>query len=52
MRKKENTKNVLKKVVIICAIIATIFSLPTENFAHGGRTDGSGGHKDNKNVSV
>lgn len=46
-----NKKNVLTKLVIICAIIVTIFLIPIVNFAHGGRTDARGGHKDNKNAS-
>ncbi len=43
-------KNILKKVVILIAI-AILVSLPVVNLAHSGRTDSSGGHKDNKNKS-
>ena len=44
-------KNYSKKLVIILGIILLIILMPLSNFAHGGRTDSSGGHKDNKNAS-
>lgn len=43
-------KNVSKKVVAL-VVIAMIVSMPIINLAHSGRTDSSGGHKDNKNAS-
>lgn len=43
-------KNILKKVVTLIAI-AMIISMPIVNLAHSGRTDGNGGHRDNKNAS-
>ena len=43
-------KNVLKKVVTIIAVLI-LLCVPTVNFAHSGRTDANGGHKDNKNKS-
>lgn len=46
-----NKKNVSKKALIIIGIIITIILIPVSNFAHSGRTDSSGGHKDNKNAS-
>ena len=44
------SKNVLKKVVVIVAILIML-CVPTVNFAHSGRTDANGGHKDNQNKS-
>ena len=44
------SKNILKKVVVIIAILIML-SIPTVNFAHSGRTDTNGGHKDNQNKS-
>lgn len=44
------SKNVLKKVVVIIAILIML-CVPTVNFAHSGRTDANGGHKDNQNKS-
>ena len=41
-------KKKILSVITICFLIAAI---PFSAFAHGGRTDGSGGHKDNKNKS-
>ena len=41
-------KNIFKKVVILIAIVV---SMPIVNLAHSGRTDSSGGHRDNKNAS-
>lgn len=43
----KNTKKVLYS--ILCIILACAFSMTT--FAHSGRTDSSGGHRDNKNKS-
>lgn len=43
-------KNILKKVIVLIAI-AILVSLPVVNLAHSGRTDSSGGHRDNKNAS-
>ena len=40
-----------KRVFSIVTICLMILSLSLSAFAHGGRTDGSGGHKDNKNKS-
>lgn len=44
-------RNVLKKVVAIIVILVTLLCIPIINLAHSGRTDSSGGHKDNKNKS-
>lgn len=44
-------KNVSKKVAAIAVIIIALLSMPIVNLAHSGRTDSSGGHKDNKNKS-
>lgn len=43
-------KNVLKKVVAIIVVLM-LLCVPTVNFAHSGRTDANGGHRDNKNKS-
>lgn len=40
-----------KKVVTIIAMICLIIAMSGNCFAHSGRTDSSGGHKDNKNKS-
>lgn len=40
-----------KRIFSILTICLMIISLSLSAFAHGGRTDGSGGHKDNKNKS-
>ena len=40
-----------KKVFQIITVCMLVLSMPLMAFAHGGRTDGSGGHKDNKNKS-
>lgn len=37
-------------VVFLC-IVGLLISLSTGAFAHSGRTDASGGHRDNKNAS-
>jgi len=44
---KYNSKKVLTIIAIICLIIA----MSGNCFAHSGRTDSSGGHKDNQNKS-
>lgn len=41
----------LKKVLTIGAIIGMIIAMPEQCFAHSGRTDSNGGHKDNQNKS-
>ncbi len=43
-------RNVSKKVVAIAVLVA-LLCMPIVNMAHSGRTDASGGHKDNKNKS-
>ena len=40
-----------KRIFSILTICTMILSLSLSAFSHGGRTDGSGGHKDNKNKS-
>lgn len=40
-----------KRILILVTTLMMIITLPFSAFAHGGRTDGSGGHKDNKNKS-
>lgn len=40
-----------KKVLIISTILCLIISIGGKSFAHSGRTDSNGGHKDNKNKS-
>lgn len=40
-----------KKIFSVLTVCLMIMSLSLSAFAHGGRTDGSGGHKDNKNKS-
>lgn len=45
-----NKKINLKKVIIISIIIISLI-MPLNCLAHSGRTDSSGGHKDNKNAS-
>ena len=41
----------LKKVLTIGAIIGVIIAMPEQCFAHSGRTDSNGGHKDKQNKS-
>ena len=42
----------VKKIIsVVMSLILTLMILPCAAFAHGGRTDSSGGHKDNKNKS-
>lgn len=43
-------RNVRKICALIC-VVAAILGCATSALAHSGRTDGSGGHKDNKNKS-
>lgn len=43
--------NYRKVLISILMIIAIILFLNLDSFAHSGRTDSSGGHKDNKNAS-
>ena len=40
-----------KKVLTISAMICIIIAMFGNCFAHSGRTDSSGGHKDNQNKS-
>lgn len=40
-----------KKIFTGLTICLVILSMGFSALAHGGRTDGSGGHKDNKNKS-
>lgn len=42
----KNTKRRILSLVLCLFMMSTVFSL-----AHSGRTDGNGGHKDNKNAS-
>ena len=44
-------RNVSKKVVAIVVLLVALLCMPIVNMAHSGRTDASGGHKDNKNAS-
>lgn len=43
--------NYRKMLITILMIIAIILFLNLDSFAHSGRTDSNGGHKDNKNAS-
>ena len=45
MRKLEFRKKILVLLLVFCILFSSVC------FAHSGRTDSSGGHKDNKNVS-
>lgn len=40
-----------EKIVLILFIILSVLSIGTSSYGHSGRTDSSGGHKDNKNKS-
>lgn len=40
-----------KKLISLAAAAVMVLSLPFSAYAHSGRTDSSGGHRDNKNVS-
>ena len=44
-------KNRFLKEVMIIAILVKLLCMPIVNLAHSGRTDSSGGHRDNKNAS-
>lgn len=44
-------KRSIRIVVSILLVFSLIFSSAVSSYAHSGRTDGSGGHKDNKNKS-
>ena len=44
-------RNVSKKVVAIVVLLVALVCMPMVNMAHSGRTDASGGHRDNKNKS-
>ena len=41
----------MKKILSVVTTCLVVISLPLGALAHSGRTDGSGGHKDNKNKS-
>lgn len=43
--------NIRKKIESVVMILASIVCITTITYAHSGRTDSSGGHKDNKNKS-
>ncbi len=43
--------NKKRKICIIIIAIIIMITLSNITYAHGGRTDSSGGHKDNKNAS-
>ena len=40
-----------KKSILVLLVILTIISIGVSSYAHSGRTDSSGGHRDNKNKS-
>ena len=44
-------KRSIRIIVSILLVVTLIFSSTVSTFAHSGRTDSSGGHKDNKNKS-
>ena len=44
-------KNKLKSLSKILLLSTILLAIPTTLFAHSGRTDSSGGHKDKNNVS-
>lgn len=46
-----NKKINFKKVIVVSIIIIISLLVPLSSLAHSGRTDSSGGHKDNKNAS-
>lgn len=39
------------RIILILVTILSVISIVTNSYAHSGRTDSSGGHKDNKNKS-
>jgi hypothetical protein len=41
----------MKKIFIIAILSVFVCGAPHYSYAHSGRTDSSGGHKDNKNAS-
>lgn len=47
---KQSWKNGLKKVATIILILGTLF-INSGTYAHSGRTDSNGGHRDNNNKS-
>lgn len=44
-------KRTCRALISILSIVMAILCITTAGYAHSGRTDGSGGHKDNKNKS-
>ena len=44
-------KRVIKILILFVSLIALLLSVSITAFAHSGRTDSNGGHKDNKNIS-
>lgn len=40
-----------KRILSVTAAALLVLAFPFTAYAHGGRTDGNGGHKDNKNAS-
>ena len=40
-----------KRIVSILLIIISIISIEINSYAHSGRTDANGGHRDNQNKS-
>lgn len=44
-------KNIMKRMVTFLCALSLVFSMSVGVSAHSGRTDSSGGHRDNKNVS-
>lgn len=47
----ENFMKKCRKIILTALIILTLITIYTNIYAHSGRTDSSGGHKDNKNKS-
>ena len=43
-------KNIMKRMVTFLCALALVISMPVGVSAYSGRTDSSGGHRDNKNV--
>lgn len=50
IKRRKTWKNGLKKVATIILILGTLF-INSGTYAHSGRTDSNGGHRDNKNKS-
>ena len=44
-------KSYKKKILYYLCVFILILSMPITAFAHSGKTDSNGGHKDNKNKS-